>query len=75
MTITSLRRRILDGTDDVCFAYNGKDCCVNPHNDHHIDVGYNGKVTRCQSIDDVFTVPMFDGKPLKDICDKITLLK
>lgn len=75
MTVTQLRRRILDMTDDVCFAHNGRDCCINPHNDKCIDVGYNGVVTQCQSIDDVFTVPIFDGKPLRDICGEITLLK
>lgn len=75
MTVTQLRQRILDMTDDVCFVYNGRDCCINPHNDKHIDVGYNGGVTRCKSIDDVFTLPIFDGKPLKGICDKITLTK
>ena len=75
MTATQLRQRILDMTDDVCFAYNGKDCCINPHNDKWINVGYNGIVTHCQSIDDVFDLPLFDGKALRDIVGEITLLK
>lgn len=75
MTVTQLRQRILDMTDDVCFAYDGKDCCINPHNDKRIDVGYNDTVTQCKSIDDVFDLPLFDGKALRDIVGEITLLK
>lgn len=75
MTATQLRQRILDMTDDVCFAYNGRDCCINPHNDKQIDIEYNDTVTQCNSIDDVFDLPLFDGKALRDIVGEITLIK
>ena len=65
----------MDMTDDVCFVYNGRDCCINPHNDECIDVGYNKVVRRCKNINEVFALPLFDGKPIKEICDKITLTK
>ncbi len=60
-------------TCHVFFEYNGKQCGIDPLSHTEFDVWYGDKIETFTSIEDVFAVPFFDGKSLKEIFAEIDL--
>lgn len=67
MSDKDLRDLILSLTTDIEFEYQGKDGSICPFNHSNISITYDGQTVNCGSIDEVFSVPIFAGKSLKEI--------
>lgn len=67
MNINNLKSYITSLTSHVLFEYNGKKCGIDPLSRTEFDIWYGEKIQTVKSSDDVFSVPIFDGKSLKQI--------
>lgn len=71
MSIHDVKKYISDLTSHVLFDFNGKQCGVDPLSQNEFDVWYGDKIETVQSVDAVFSTPMFDGKSLTEIFNDI----
>jgi len=72
MNIKSFRAQVESLSTHVLFEYNGQNCGVDPFNCKHFDIWCGENFAEAKSIDEVFELPIFDGKSLTDIYEKIT---
>lgn len=75
MSLQKLRDRIDEICTHVLFDYNGKTCGVDPISQQHFDMWYGDAYAAASSIDEVFSLPLFDGKSLTQIYDSIQNLE
>ena len=72
MSIDTIKNRLDEMCSHILFDYNGKGCGIDPlSRDRRYDMWYGNETYTAKSIDEAVTVPLFDGKSLKDIVDKI----
>ena len=72
MKTDDLRKQIDSIITHILFDYNGKPCGIDPINLNSIDMWYGDDDYCAKSVDDAMSYPLFDGKSLNQICDKIT---
>lgn len=73
MTPQILKAEILSILNDIVFEYNGKSACINPYSTSKFEVGF-GEVSKVyDDIDCLMSDPIYDGKCLNDIADKIII--
>lgn len=65
--------QILSLTQDVTFVYNEKCACINPWNENKFEVGFGDIVKSYTDIDDLMNDPIYDGKTLSQICEKLDI--
>ena len=70
-TREELKDRISSLCTHVLFDYNGKNCGVDPIRKDHFDMWYGDECIEAHSIDEVMTTPLFDGKSLNEIVNRI----
>lgn len=71
MKSNKLKNEITSCLCDICFDYHGKSACINPWNEHKIEVGFGDQVITFSAIEDLMSSKMFDGNSLYDICEKV----
>lgn len=74
MTSEMLRARIEQLCTHITFEYNSKSCGVDPFSTTSFDMWYGDKSINVDSIDKVMNTPLFNGKALRDIVDKIDFI-
>ncbi|MFQ9516732.1 MAG: hypothetical protein ACLRZ9_13035 [Eubacterium sp.] len=74
MSADKLKQIVLDVFSHVTFEYKGISCGIDPFSETEFDIWYGDEVETVNSIDRVMDTPIFDGKPLNEIIDKITEL-
>ncbi len=57
----------------ITFDYNGKSCGVDPLSRTHYEIWYGEDDMVAKSLDEVMTIPFFDGKSLSDIAEEIVI--
>lgn len=67
-----LKKRIDSLISHILFDYNKKQCGIDPISRNNIDMWYGDNEYCASSVEDAMTYPLFDGKSLNQICDKIT---
>lgn len=73
MNKSKLKKIILSFTQDVLFSYKGKEYCINPFNEKKFEIGTQSKVYEFNSIDELLSANIFDGRSLNDISDEICI--
>ncbi len=71
MTIADFRAYIDALCSHVLFDYNGRPCGVDPISHSRFDMWCGDICAAALSIDEVFSLPIFDGKSLSQIYDSI----
>lgn len=71
MKLDDLRKQIDSLITHILFDYNGKPCGIDPINHNNIDMWYGGNDYCAKSVDDAMEYPLFDGKSLNQIYDKM----
>jgi len=74
MTATDIKNRILELTNHFEFSYGGVDCFIDPYSRNNIYLGYGGVDKTYTDIGSLMSDPIFDGKSLNEIADKIELV-
>lgn len=74
MKKNDLFKRINDLTMDLTFAYQGKEGAICPISRNKIYFGYGDMDMEYNSIDDLMSDRIFDGKSLNEIAGEIELL-
>jgi hypothetical protein len=74
MSISDLKYKISSLAGFVGFNYNNSQCGVDPINQNHFEMWCGDNYIVAQSIDEVMTAKIFNGKSLIEIFDKITNL-
>ena len=74
MNAEKVKDRIAELCTHFLFEYNGIYCGVDPFNKNKFEMWYDKDFHVAKSIDEVMTHPMFDGKSLEEICDKIDII-
>lgn len=69
-----IQSRLLEFAGLMVFVYNGLYCDIDPFNYNHFHVTCDGAEYDMSSIKQVFSFPVFNGKSLNDIVDKIEIL-
>ncbi len=67
MNDKDLRELILSLTTDIEFEYQGKNGSICSFNRRNISITYDGQTVNCGNIDEVFDIPIFAGKSLREI--------
>ena len=75
MNSKQLKKRINSMVSHLTFEYQGKSCGVDPLSLNHFDIWCADEFATLDSIEKVMNTPFFDGKPLKDIAQNITLIE
>ncbi|MCD8055316.1 MAG: hypothetical protein LUE25_01145 [Clostridiales bacterium] len=73
MTAEMIKNRISEICSHFLFTYNGKNCGVDPFSQNDFDMWYGDDYHHADSIENVMNVPLFDGKTLTDIANKIEI--
>ena len=71
MNKSQLKKLILSFAQDVIFSYNDKEYCINPFSLKKFEVGMQNCVYKFNSIDELMSANIFDGKCLNEISEKI----
>lgn len=71
MSKGQLKKIILSFAQDVIFSYNEKEYCINPFSIKKFEVGTQDNVFKFNSIDELMSANIFDGKCLNEISEKI----
>lgn len=66
-----LKELILGFAGLITFEYHGFDCSIDPFNPKLFHINFNGMEQDIYSINDLMTLPLFDGACLNDIAEKI----
>ena len=74
MNAEQLKKEILSLVSHILFTYKGKDCGIDPLSVYDIDIWCGDSYKKCRSIDEVMNTPIFEGKPLKDICETVEFI-
>ena len=70
MTLKQFKNHLEQLIGAVLFDYKGYSCGVDPISRKHYDVWCGDEIVTAQSIDDVLTTDIFEGKPLVDIFEE-----
>ncbi len=73
MKLTEIKKYISSLIALFGFEYKGVSCGVDPKNHKHYDMWYGDKNYKASSIEDVMTVPLFNGKCLNEIYNEIEI--
>lgn len=71
MSIKDIRKHIESLCSHLTFDFEGKACGVDPLAPDQFDMWCGEDTMTAKSIDEVITVPFFNGQPLENIIDKI----
>lgn len=66
-----LKELILGFAGIITFDYHGLECSIDPFNPKLFHINCNGVEEDIYSIDDLMTLPLFDGDCLNNIAGKI----
>lgn len=73
----TMAEKIRDRIDELCtlfgFVYQGRDGHVDPFNHAKYQMLFDGVEWEAHSIDEVMTLPFFDGRSLAEIADEIEI--
>lgn len=72
MSITELKKYLIDLVGQVTFYYNGYSCGIDPLAADLFEVWCGDNEETIDSIDEVMDETLFDGRSLKDIWDDVT---
>lgn len=75
MSLNTFRDRVYSLISYISFEYNNTDCGIDPLAKDHFDMWYGDEYYKAESIDDVMSHPLFDGKSLTEIFDNISNLE
>lgn len=76
MIADDIKARLDEMATHILFDYNGKECGIDPlEYNKRYDVWYGESDYTAKSVDEVMAVPLFDGKCLNEIADKIENLE
>lgn len=75
MKALDLKQRIESLCTHVTFEFNGKSCGIDPFSQDDFEMWCGDMVMIAKSIDEVMSVPFFDGSALTDIVDDVTNLE
>ena len=73
MRKAELKKQILSLTQDITFEYHGKSACINPWSEDKFEVGFGDIAKTYTDIEDLMNDPLYDGKTLSQICDKLNI--
>lgn len=73
MMANEIKQRINEICSHFTFDYNGKSCGVDPFSHSEFDMWCGDDNKTVNSIEEVMTVPLFDGKSLSEIADEIQI--
>lgn len=71
MSIKDIRKRIESLCSHVTFDFGGKACGIDPLASDQFDMWCGEDTMTAKSIEEVMTVPFFDGRSLEEIADRI----
>lgn len=74
MTKDDLKKLILEFSNDVVFYYANEVVCINPWSASKFEIGWKNNNRICESIDELMTLPFFNGKSLNEIATVIELI-
>lgn len=69
-----IKARLLEFAGLMTFNYHGLDCDIDPFNPKLFHICCDGQEQDVYCIDDVMTLPLFDGACLNDIAKEIDVL-
>jgi len=68
-----LKDWIISMLQDISIEYNGKEGSICPFSLDNISFTFDDETRDYRSVDDMMSDPFIDGKPLNEICEKLTL--
>lgn len=71
MSKDQLKNLILSFAQDVIFSYNDKEYCINPFSLKKFELGTQDHIFNFNSIDELMSANIFDGKCLNEISEII----
>ena len=71
MNIKGFKNHINSLTSHFLFDFNGKNCGVDPLSKDEFDIWYGEKLHTVKTIEEVMTIPIFDGQSLTQIFNRI----
>lgn len=74
MTADKIKNRLSEMCTHMTFSFAGKDCGVDPLSHSHFDMWFGDDTLSANSIDEVMSAPLFDGKALEDIATSIDII-
>lgn len=75
MRLSEIKEHLENLTGQITFKYNDKNCGVDPLSLNEFDVWYGDDMRTADSIDEVISNDLFDGKALRDILDDVVDLE
>ena len=73
MNAEQLKSEILSLNGDIVFTFNGVSFCIIPFNSSKFQLCIDDRVTEYNSIDALFSDPIFFGKTLSEIAGQIEI--
>lgn len=70
-----IKNRMCEMCTHIIFDYNNLPCGIDPLSKSRIDMWYGDKCYTAKSFDEAMEYPLFDGKSLKYIADKVENLE
>lgn len=70
-----IQARLMEMCTHILFDYNKEHCGIDPLSKNEIDMWYGSKYYTAESIHDAMIYPLFDGKSITEIAEKVENLE